>query len=126
MEKEVDVVTLCNKLTEMTAQEKCDWKLTSEKSRFKLALKNGTVEISKYVPNPFDFLNSKKMIYSVSLFDRNQVRYATYESDNTEEKIFNCFKELYSTICVVLERKKKRKIALLFNELTDMPSNAGD
>lgn len=119
MEKEVDIIALCKKLTEMTEQEKCAWKQTSEKNRFKLDLKNGSVEISRIVPDPLDFMKLKRMTYSISLFDISQIRYATYESDDIHDDLYNCFRDLYITIIDVLEKGRRRKIAVLFNELTD-------
>ena len=103
----------------MTEQEKCAWKQTSEKNRFKLGMKNGAIEISKIVPDPLDFMKMNNTTYSVSLFDKNQIRYATYESDDIKNDLYKCLKEMYSTIIAVLEKGRRRKIALLFDELTD-------
>ena len=126
MKKEVDIITLCNKLTEMTEQEKCTWKQTSEKNRFKLDLTNGAVEISKNVPDPLDFMKLKRVTYTVSLYDANLVRYATYESDVIQDDLYQCLSELYSTIIDVLEKGRRRKIALLFDELTDASTDEDD
>ena len=126
MEKEVDIITLSKKLTEMTEQEKCAWKQTSEKNRFKLGMKNGAIEICKIVPDPLDLMKMKRITYSVSLFDKNQIRYATYESDDIQDDLYKCLRELYSTIIDVLEKGRRRKIALLFDELTDASTDDGD
>lgn len=123
MEKEIDIITLCNKLNEMTEQEKCAWKQTSEKNRFKLDMTNGAVEISKIVPDPLDFMKMNRITYIVSLYDDNQIRYATYESDVIQDELYKCLRELYSTIIEVLEKGRRRKMALLFEELTDDSNN---
>lgn len=123
MEKEINIITLCNKLNEMTEQEKCAWKQTSEKNRFKLDMTNGAVEISKIVPDPLDFMKMNRITYIVSLYDDNQIRYATYESDVIQDELYKCLRELYSTIIEVLEKGRRRKMALLFEELTDDSNN---
>ena len=115
MEKEVDIVTLCKKLTERTAQEECSWKETSERSRYKLSMKNGAVEIYHFVPSELDVLNRE--YYEVSLFDQAQMRYATYKGVDTQSDSFKTFKSLYQSVWTFLEKKRRRKIALLFDEL---------
>lgn len=123
MENEVDIITLCNKLTEMTSQERCSWKQTSEKNRFRLGLNNGTIEISKNVANPFDLYHFSTGGYSVSILDKMQNRFASYESNTPRENLYGCLEKLYSTIVDVFEKSRRQKIALLYNELTDTSSN---
>lgn len=120
MEREVDVITLCEKLIEMTNQEKCSWKETSEKSRFKLSLTNGSVEIYHFAPSVMDFKSIE--YYDVSLYDGQGIRYATYRATKSENDDFMIFKSLYSSVRILLERFRRRKIALLFDEL----ENSGD
>lgn len=117
MEKEVDVITLCKKLTEKTAQERCAWKETSERNRFKLSLKNGAVEIYHFIPSELDVLNRE--YYEVSLFDQAQVRYATYKGIETQSDSFKAFKSLFQSIRAFLERIRRRKIALLYEEINE-------
>lgn len=117
MEKEVDVITLCKRLTDLTKQEKCGWKETSETNRYKLALKSGTVEIYHFYPSQFDIMN--KGFYEVSLYDKSQYRYASYRSSNEIEEDYKCFRELYVSILKYLESLRRRKIALLFEELDE-------
>ena len=115
MEKEVDVITLCKKLDEMTKQEKCAWRDTSENNRFKLSLKNGTIEIYHYSPNPMEFLEHE--YYEVSLLDNTQYRYATYKGESTDSEAYKTFSALYKEVRNLLEKKRRRKMALLFDEL---------
>ena len=117
MEKEVDVITLCKRLIELTKQEKCVWKDTSETNRYKLILKNGSVEIYHFYPSQFDIMN--KGYYEVSLYDKSQYRYASYKSSNEIEEYYKTFKELYVSIIKYLESLRRRKIALLFDELDE-------
>lgn len=116
MEKEVDVITLCKKLTEKTTQEECLWKETSERNRFKLSLKNGAVEIYHFIPSELDVLSSE--YYEISLYDQSQIRYATYKSTNTQSDFFTTFKSLYQSIKTLLEKMRRRKIALLYDEIS--------
>lgn len=115
MEKEVDVITLCQKLNELTKQEKCAWKDTSENNRYKLSLKNGTVEIYHYSSDPMDFLDHD--YYEVSLIDNSQYRYASYKGDSVGSVAYNVFSALYEEVRNLLEKRKRRKIALLYDEL---------
>lgn len=115
MEKEVDVITLCKKLDEMTKQEKCAWKDTSENNRYKLSLKNGTVEIYHYSPNPMEFLEHE--YYEVSLLDNTQYRYATYKGESVDSEAYKIFSALYKEVRNLLEKRRRRKMALLFDEL---------
>lgn len=115
MEKEVDVITLCNKLNELTKEEKCAWKETSENNRYKLSLKNGTVEIYHYCPGPLQILEHE--YYEVSLLDNTQYRYATYKDDSTDSKTYKIFSALYKEVRNLFEKRRRKKIALLFNEL---------
>lgn len=115
MEKEIDVITLCKKLNEMTKLEKCEWKDTSENSRYKLSLKNGTVEIYHYSPNPVEFL--EREYYEVSLFDNGKYRYATYKVESADSEAYKTFSALYKEVRNLLEKRRRRKMALLFDEL---------
>lgn len=115
MEKEVDVITLCKRLNELTKQEKCSWRETSENNRFKLTLKNGTIEIHHFAPVPMDFLEPE--YYEVSLSDKSGIRYATYRSVSSDNEGFKTFRALFKEIKDLLERNKRRKIAILFDEL---------
>jgi hypothetical protein len=113
MEKEVDIITLCKRLIELTKQEMCAWKDTSEKNRYKLSLKNGVIEIYHYPQ--VQILQHE--YYEVSLFDKEQIRYATYKGDFPESEKFKTFRTLYNEVYELLERRRRRKIALLFYEL---------
>lgn len=115
MEKEVDVITLCKKLNELTKQEKCAWKNTSENNRYKLSLKNGTVEIYYYSPDPMGIFEHE--YYEVSLTDNSQYRYATYKSESGDSEAFKIFSTLYKEVRNLIEKRRRRKIALLFDEL---------
>ena len=115
MEKEVDVITLCKKLNDLTKQEKCAWKETSENNRYKLSLKNGTVEIYHYSPDPMQFL--EREYYEVTLLDNGQYRYATYKGESGDNEAYKIFSTLYKEVRNLLEKKRRRKIALLFDEL---------
>ena len=115
MEKEVDVITLCKKLNELTKQEKCTWKDTSENNRYKLTLKNGTIEIYHFSPDPMDIL--KHEYYEVSLIDKSLYRYATYKGESENSEMFKIFRILYNEIRNLLEKRRRRKIALLYDEL---------
>lgn len=117
MEKEVDVITLCKRLLELTKQEKCAWKETSENNRFKLNLKNGSVEIYYYDPEPMEFMESE--YYEVSLFDNGLFRYASYKALLSQKEDYKTFSALYNEVREFLEKKRRRKIALLFEELDD-------
>lgn len=115
MEKEVDVITLCKRVTELTKQEKCIWKETSEKNRFRLNLKNGSIEIHHFKPTDIDFVNAE--YYDVSMFDNNGDRYATYRAEQTDSDSFKTFEYLYKEVRKLLEKFRRRKMALLFEEL---------
>lgn len=115
MEKEVDVITLCKKLNELTKQEKCAWRETSENNRFKLSLNNGTVEIFHFSPEPLNILEHE--YYEVSLLDKTQYRYATYKGDYTDSEEYKIFRALYQEVRNLLEKRRRRKMALLFDEL---------
>lgn len=115
MEKEVDVITLCKKLTELTNQEKCGWRETSENNRYKLSLKNGSIEIHHFNPGEIDFMNSE--YYDVSLFDSKAERYATYKAISTDEDRYKVFCNLYTAVLKLLEKLRRRKMALLLEEL---------
>lgn len=115
MEKEVDVITLCEKLDELTKQERCAWRETSENNRFKLSLKNGSIEIFHFSPEAMIVLNPE--YYEVSLFDNTQYRYATYKGEVGTGVAFKTFGALYKEVRAFLEKKRRRKMALLFNEL---------
>lgn len=114
MEKEVDVITLCQKITELTNLEKCSWRETSENNRYKLNLKNGSIEILHYDPG-IDFMDTE--YYDVSLFDNSGERYATYRATSNGEKSFKVFNALYNDVRKYLEKIRRRKMALLFDEL---------
>ena len=122
MEKEVDVITLCKRLNELTKQEKCSWKETSENNRFKLILKNGTIDIYHFIPDSMDIL--KLEYYEVSLSDKSGFRYATYRSVSGDNEGFKTFRALFKEIKELLERNRRRKIAVLFNEL-ETPGETG-
>ena len=115
MEKEVDIITLCKKLDELTKQEKCAWRETSENNRFKLSLNNGTIEIFHFLPEPIAILEPE--YYEVSLFDNTQYRYATYKGEAGAGDAYKTFGALYKEVRAFLEKKRRRKMALLFNEL---------
>ena len=109
--------TLYGKGIKMTTQEKCAWKETSENNRFKLSLSNGDVEIYHFQPTQFDLMNVE--YYEVSLFDKAHVRYATYKDSNLQGGRFVIFKSLYQSVRELLEKIRRRKMALLYNELSD-------
>ena len=115
MEKEVDVITLCKKLVELTNLEICSWRETSENNRYKLSLKNGSIEIHHFRPADIDFLNAE--YYDVSLFDNKAERYATYKATSTDGDRYKVFYNLYTAVLKLLEKIRRRKIALLFEEL---------
>ena len=115
MEKEVDVITLSKKLTEQTNLEKCIWKDTSENNRFKLVLKNGSIEIHHFKPSELDFLTPE--YYDISLFDNKGERYAAYKATQTEDNSFKVFSGLYRSVTNLLEKNRRRKMALLLEEL---------
>ena len=115
MEKEVDVLSFCKKIEELTLQEKCDWKETSERNRYKLKMKTGAVEIFHYEPNQFDIINLPR--YEMSFFDSSQYRFASYESTNSHSEQYKIFESLYSTVVSFLEKIKQRKIAIMLDEL---------
>ena len=114
MVKEVDVITLCQRITELTNQEKCSWRETSENNRYKLNLKNGSIEILHFDPS-IDFMDTE--YYDVSLFDNKGERYATYRGSSKGEEPFKAFYALYSAVRNYLEKIRRRKMALLFTEL---------
>ena len=120
MEKEVDVLTLCKRLIELTKQEKCAWKETSETNRYKLMLKNGAVEVYHFNPSQFDIMN--KSYYEVSLYDKGQYCYATYKGTSEAEEYNKTFRELYILVMKYMETIRRRKIAQLFEELDDETS----
>ncbi len=122
MEKEVDVITLCKRLNELTKQEKCLWKETSENNRFKLILKNGTIDIYHFIPDSMDIL--KLEYYEISLSDKSGFRYATYKGISGDSEGFKTFRALFNEIKELLERNRRRKIAVLFNEL-ETPEETG-
>lgn len=115
MEKEVDVITLCKKLNELTKQEKCAWKETSENNRYKLSLKNGTIEIFHFSPDPMAILEHE--YYEVSLLDNGRYRYATYKGESMDSENYKTFSSLYKEVRNLFEKRRRRKIAILFDEL---------
>ena len=115
MEKEVDVITLCKKITDLTKQEKCSWRETSENNRYKLSLKNGAIEVHHFKPADIDFLSAE--FFDVSLFDDKGERYASYQATSSEEDRFKVFSDLYISVLKLLEKLRRRKMALLFEEL---------
>lgn len=120
MEKEVDVLTLCKRLIELTKEEKCAWKETSETNRYKLSLKNGAVEIYHFIPPQFDIMN--KSYFEVSLYDKGQYRYATYKGTSEAEEYNKTFRELYVLVLKFMETIRRRKIAQLYEELDEETS----
>lgn len=120
MEKEVDVLTLCKRLIELTKEEKCAWKETSETNRYKLNLNNGAIEIYHYIPPQFDIMN--KSYFEVSLYDKGQYRYATYKGTSETEEYNKTFRELYVLVLNFMETIRRRKIAQLFEELEEETS----
>ena len=112
MEKEVDVITLCKRLIELTKQEKCVWKDTSENCRYKLNLKNGTIEIYHFTPEPLHFMEHD--YYEVSLFDNSQF---PYKDESSIGEMYKIFGTLYNEVRELLEKRRRRKIAILFDEL---------
>lgn len=115
MEKEVDVVVLCQKLIELTKEEKCDWRETSETDRYRLNLPSGSVEINAVFPSEFDLLN--KTHYAVYLYDSKRNMFASYDEYSSISERFKIFSELYHAIVEMLESKKRRKISILFDDL---------
>lgn len=116
MEKEIDIITLCERLIELTDQEKCSWKETSENDRYRLRLTSGVVEIhhvKSEILNPLSF-----EIYDISLFDSKGERYATYKA-TSQEKNYNVYKRLYKSVEDFLEKSIRRKIAFLYDDLKD-------
>ena len=117
MEKEIDVITLCKKITELTNHEKCSWKETSENNRFRLILNNGSIEVLYYEPGEMEIFNPE--YYNVALFDDKGERYASYRASNKLDESYTVFADLYKSITSLLEKKKRRKMALLFEELNE-------
>ena len=115
MEKEVDVIVLCQKLIELTKEEKCDWRETSEKDRYRLNLPSGSIEINAVFPSEFDFLS--KTHYVIYLYDNKRNMFASYDESNSISERFKVFSELYHEIVEILESKKRRKISVLFDDL---------
>lgn len=115
MEKEVDVIVLCQKLIELTKEEKCDWRETSETDRYRLNLPSGSVEINAVFPSEFDLLN--KTHYAVYLYDSKRNMFASYDEYSSISERFKIFSKLYHEIVELLESKKRRKISVLFNDL---------
>lgn len=115
MEKEVDVVVLCQKLVELTKEEKCDWRETSETDRYRLNLPSGSIEINAVFPSEFDFLG--KTHYIIYLYDVKRNMFASYDESNSVSERFKIFSELYHEIVEMLESKKRRKISVLFDDL---------
>lgn len=115
MEKEVDVIEFCEKLIELTKEEKCDWRETSETDRYRLNLPSGSVEIKKETPSEFDFLG--KTHYTMYLYDSKRNMFATYDEANSLTDRFKKFSSLYYEIFSMLEKKRRRKISVLFDDL---------
>ena len=114
MEREVDVITLCKRITELTNLEKCSWRETSENNRYKLSLQNGSIEILHFHPG-IDFMKTE--YYDVALFDDKGERYATYRANSSDEDSFKVFFRLYTAVKNYLEKIRRRKMALIFEEL---------
>lgn len=115
MEKEVDVIVLCQKLIELTKEEKCDWRETSETDRYRLNLPSGSIEINTVFPSEFDFLS--KTHYTVYLYDIKRNMFASYDESNSISERYKIFSELYREIVEMLECKKRRKISVLYDDL---------
>ena len=114
MEKEVDVITLCKKLTEKTAQEMCAWKETSLISLLRFTASTAPLTISDGALSPP--IASRATI--VNSLIRNPF-HATYKSIETQSDYFKAFKSLYQSIRAFLERIRRRKIALLYEEINE-------
>lgn len=111
MENEIDIVTLCKKITELTNMEKCSWKETSENCRYKLKLKSGSIEVWR----GSDVFHDS---YGVSLYDEYGERYATYEALELVPDIhFETYRALYNSIIDYFDVVKRRKMAKLLDEL---------
>ena len=76
---------------------------------------NGSIEISHYNSGPLDVFDPEH--YDVSLFDTLGERYATYMSVSKEEEEFRVFCKLFKAVNDYLERIRRRKMALIYNEL---------
>lgn len=115
MEKEVDVLVFCQKLIDLTKEEKCNWRETSENNRYRLDLPSGSVEVKAEFPSEFDFLN--KTHYAMFLYDVKRNMFASYDEIDSSSERFKSFSELFHSIIWMLERKRRRKISVLFDDL---------
>lgn len=120
MNGNIDILSFCRILTDLTNKDKCDWHPTSHTSRDRFDFKTGYLEITQYQQT-----EKKKNFYRIELFNSDDMQYVPFEAEKdneTDAEAYVVFGDLYKSIWDYYIRTRNEKITSFLNEILEQTS----
>ena len=119
MNVNIDIISFCKILTDLTNKDKCNWYPTSQTSRDRLEFETGYIEIIQYK----NLENSRKSYYIDIYNTRDDFRYPPFIAEKEDEyEMYRIFGDLYKAIWAYYERTRDKKINSFLTEILEQSS----
>lgn len=119
MNVNIDILSFCRILTDLTNKDKCNWAPTSQTSRDRLEFSSGYIEIIQYKGTE----DTKKSYYIDIYNTRDDFRYPPYIAEKeSENEMYVVFGDLYKAIWAYYERTRNKKINAFLTEILEQSS----
>lgn len=119
MNANIDILSFCRILTDLTNKDKCNWYPTSQTSRDRLDFDTGYIEIIQYKES-----EKEKKSYYIDIFNsRDDFRYPPFIAEKEDgNEMYIVFGDLYKAIWSYYERTRNRKINSFLTEILEQTS----
>lgn len=116
MKGQIDIISFCKILTDLTNKDKCNWNQTSQISRDRLDLKSGYIDITL-------FEDIDKKYYCIDVFNSNGMQCIPYIAiKGVDIEGYKVYGDLYKSIWEYYERVRNRQLSKLYVELMEITS----
>lgn len=118
MSHNIDIISFCKILTDLTNKNKCNWKQTSHAFRDRLDFSTGYLEITQYKES-----EEIKKSYAIDFYSNDGVQYVPYVAEKgIDVELYVAFGDLYKAIWLYYERIRNEKISSFLDEIMEQTS----
>lgn len=118
MKEQIDIISFCKILTDLTNKDKCEWIQTSHVFRDRLDFKSGYLEITQYGET-----SERNKTYVIDFFGKDDSQYVPFMAEKGVDNVkYEIFGNLYKSIWSYYERKRNEKINTFLEEIMEQTS----